>query len=61
MFPYDVKKLALARGAKEVQRYDSGFVDGSITFVYDEANGYHAEKGWQLHETNYGDTIRGCR
>ncbi len=61
VLPYDVKKLALARGAKEVQRYDSGFVDGSITFIYNAANGYHVVKGWQLHETNYSDTNRGCR
>ncbi len=54
--PYDRKNLRLV-GAKEVQRYDSGFVDGSITFIYNE----YADKGWQLEDTKYSDTSRVCR
>jgi hypothetical protein len=58
--PYDQRKLGLV-GAKEMQRYDSGFVDGSIIFVYNEANGDHAQKGWQVEETKYSDTSRVCK
>jgi hypothetical protein len=65
-YPFTVRRYGRQQdrhspGAREMHRGDSGSVNGSFTFSYNEQAGVHAGKGWRLEETKYGDSSRSCR